>query len=114
MRLSPPALYTIFSIGIIGLMALQSSTKSTPSAAPAVAASQKERLAQPVKQTAGTQNEVQPTQKRKAAQVTRKRNDEVTHRRKEEAPTFSSGSSGYGFAAEPRRFYQYPPLFFGR
>jgi len=53
-------------------------------------------------------------QKRKAAQVTRKRNDEVTHRRKEEAPTFSSGSSGYGFAAEPRRFYQYPPLFFGR
>ena len=92
----------IFAIGIIGLMALQSSTKPTPSAP--VATSQK--IAKPVKHTTDAQKEAQPTQKRKAAHV--------THKRKEEAPTFSSSSSGYGYAAEPRRFYQYPPLFFGR
>src|SRR5262245_2783394 len=97
----------VFSIGIIGLMALQSLTKPMPSA-PVVAASQKERLAKPVKETTVGQKEAQPAQKHKAAHVTRKR--------KEEAPTFTSGFSGYGYgyAQERRRFYQYPPMFFGR
>src|SRR5262249_6228335 len=95
----------VFSIGIIGLMALQSLTKPMPSA-PVVAASQKERLAKAGQGTTVGEKEAQPVQKHKVAHVTRKR--------KEEAPTFTSGFSGYGYAQEPRRFYQYPPMFFGR
>jgi len=90
-------------VGMIGLMALN---KSMPSATPVVAASQKERLAKPIKQTTVAQKDAQPSQKRKVAHV--------AHKRKEEAPTFSSGFSAYGYAQEPRRFNQYPSFFFGR
>ena len=96
-------LSAVIGIGMMGLMALN---KPTPSAAPVVAASQKERLAKPIKQTTVAQKDAQPSQKRKVAHVARKR--------KEEAPTFSSGFSAYGYAQEPRRFNQYPSFFFGR
>lgn len=99
-------LSALVSVGVIGVMALHSSTRSTPSAQPVAAASQEARLAKPVKQAAkAPQKETQP-QKRKAAHVTRKR--------KEEAPTFSSGFDAYGFAPQPRSFYQYPTQFFSR
>jgi hypothetical protein len=95
------------SVGIIGVMALHSSTKSMPSAQPIAAIPQKERIAKPAKQAATVpQKEAQPAQKRKVAQATRKR--------KEEATTFSPGFNAYGYAQEPRRFYQYPAQFFGR
>ena len=97
-------LSALLSIGIIGVMAL---SKSMPSAQPVPAASQKERLAKPVKQvTTVAQKDAQPNQKRKVAHVARKR--------KEEAPTFSSGFNAYGYAEQPRRFYQYPSPFFSR
>jgi esterase/lipase superfamily enzyme len=98
----------VLSVGIIGVMALHSSTKSMLSAQPVAAVSQKERIAKPAKQAATVpQKEAQPAQKRKVAQATRKR-------KKEEAPTFSHGFNAYGYAQEPRRFYQYPAQFFGR
>ena len=96
-------LSAVIGIGMMGLMALN---KPTPSAAPVAAASQKERLAKPTKQSTVAQKDAQPSQKRKVAHVVRKR--------KEEAPTFSSGFSAYGYAQEPRRFYQYPSLLFSR
>ena len=96
-------LSAVVGIGMMGLMELN---KPTPSAAPVAAASQKERLVKPIKQTTVAQKDSQPSQKRKAAHVARKR--------KEEAPTFSSGFGAYGYAQEPRRFYQYPSPFFSR
>jgi hypothetical protein len=92
----------IVSFGIAGLMALQSS-KPTPSAASVAATSQAERLAKPIKQKTVDQKDAQPRQKRK-----------VTHKRKEEAPSYSSGIDAYGYAQEPRRFYNHPFQFFGR
>jgi hypothetical protein len=89
----------VICFGIAGLMALQSSTKPTPSAAPVAATSQAERI----KQTTVDQKDAQPRQKRK-----------VTHKRKEEAPSYSSGFDAYGYAQEPRRFYNHPFRFFGR
>jgi hypothetical protein len=88
---------------MIGLMALN---KSMPSVVLVVAASQKERAAKPIKQTTVAQKDAQPSQKHKVTHVARKR--------KEEAPTFSSGFNAYGYAQEPRRFNQYPSFFFGR
>ena len=96
-------LSAVIGIGMMGLVALN---KPTPSAAPVVAASQKERVAKPIKQTTVAQKDAQPNQKRKVAHVARKR--------KEEVPTFLSGFSAYGYAQEPRRFYHYPSLFFSR
>ena len=96
-------LSAVIDIGMMGLAALN---KSTPSAEPVAAASQNERLAKPIRQTTIAQKEAQPSQKRKVAHVARKR--------KEEAPTFSSGFGAYGYAQEPRRFYHYPSLFFSR
>ena len=96
-------LSAVVGIGMIGLMALN---KSMPSVAPVVAASQKERVAKPIKQTTVAQKEAQPSPKRKVTHVARKQ--------KEDAPTFSSGWSTYGYAPEPRRFNQYPSFFFGR
>jgi hypothetical protein len=93
----------IVSFGIAGLMALQSSTKTTPSAAPVAATSQAERLAKPIKQTTVDKKDAQPRQKRK-----------ITHKQKEEAPSYSSGFDAYGYAQEPRRFYNHPFRFFGR
>ena len=93
-------------VGITGLMALQSSTNPTPSAASVVAASQKERLAKPIKQAPVAQKDAQPRQKHKATHVVRKRD--------QEAPTVSSGFNAYGYAEEPSRFHQYPSFFFGR
>jgi hypothetical protein len=93
----------LVSFGIAGLMALQASTKPTPSAAPVTATSQAERLTKPIKQTTVDQKDSQPRQKRK-----------VTHKRKEEAPSYSSGFDAYGYAQEPRRFYNHPFRFFGR
>ena len=95
----------IISFGIAGLMAVQSSTKQTPSAPIAAAAPHQERVAKPVKQT--TQKDAQSKQKRKTVNANRKR--------MEDAPTNSpSGLDAYGYASEPRRFYQYPFRFFGR
>jgi hypothetical protein len=85
----------IVSFGIAGLMALQSTTKPTPSAASVAATSQVERLAR------DQAKDPQARQKRK-----------VTHKRKEEAPSYSSGIDAY--AQEPRRFYNQPFRFFGR
>jgi hypothetical protein len=99
-------LSAVVSIGIIGVMALP---KPMPSAQPVPAASQKERLAKPAKQvTTVAQKDAQPNQKRKVAHVTRKQKDE--------APTIASSGFPYtyGYAAEPRRYYQYPIQFFGR
>jgi hypothetical protein len=90
----------IVSIGVVGVMALQSSIKPLPPAPFAAAASQKERVAKPVKQT--TQKEALTNQKRKTGHATRKRFEEVP----------SSGFNAYGYASEPRRFYQYPSPFF--
>jgi len=99
-------LSAVVGVGITGLMALRSSTNPTPSAASVVAASQKERVAKPIKQTTVAQKEVQPSPKRKVTHVARKQ--------KEDAPTFSSGWSAYGYVPESRRFNQYPSFFFGR
>ncbi len=77
-----------------------------PSAQPVAAASQKERLAKPAKQT--------PTVAQKEAQPPIRKVVHVTRKRKEETPTFSAGFNAYGYAQEPRRFYQYPAQFFGR
>jgi hypothetical protein len=89
--------------GTIGLMAVN---KLTPPVAPiAAAASHKEHLATPTKQTTVAQKDAQPSQKRKVAHVVRKR--------KEVAPTNPSGFDAYGYAQEPRRFNQYPSFFFG-
>jgi hypothetical protein len=96
-------LSAVIGIGMMGLMALN---KSMPSAAPVVAASQKERVAKPIKQTTVAEKDAKPSQKRKVAHVARKR--------KEESPTVSSGFSAYGYAPEPRHFNQYPSFFFGR
>src|ERR1044071_5676891 len=93
----------IISFGIAGLMALQSSNKPTPLAASVAATSQAESLAKPIKQKTVEQKDAQPRQKRK-----------VTHKRKEEAPSSSSGFDAYGYAREPRRFYNHPFQFFGR
>ena len=90
----------IVSFGIAGLMALQSTTKPTPSAATVAATSQVERLARDQAKTVD-QKDAQARQKRK-----------VTHKRKEEAPSYSSGIDAY--AQEPRRFYNQPFQFFGR
>ena len=84
--------------------ALQSPTIPTPSAPAAAVAPHKERVAKPVKQT--TQKDAQSNQKRKTVNATRKR--------REEAPTSSSGFDAYGSADEQRHFYQYPFRFFGR
>src|SRR5262245_28102830 len=93
-------LSALLSVGVLGVMAL----KSMPPAQPVAAASLKERPAKPAKQAAtAPQKETQP-QKHKVAHVTRKR--------KEEAPVVSSGFDAYGFAPQPRRFYQYPTQFF--
>ena len=98
-------LSALLSVGVIGVTALNSPSKSMPSAQPVATASQKERVAKPAKQTTTvTQKEAQP-QKRKVAHVNRKR--------KEETPA-SSGFDAYGYAQQPRRFYQYPAQFFGR
>jgi hypothetical protein len=70
-------LSAVIGIGMIGLMALN---KPTPSAAPVVATSQKERLANPTKPPTVAQKDAQPSQKRKVAHAARKR--------KEEAPAF--------------------------
>ena len=91
----------IVSFGIAGLMALQSTAKPTPTAASVAATSQAERLARPIKQQTVDQKDAQPRQKRK-----------VTHKRKEEAPSYSSGIDAY--AQEPRRYYNQPFQFFGR
>jgi hypothetical protein len=91
-------LSAVIGFGMMGLAALN---KPTPSAAPVAAGSQKERLVKPIRQT----TVAQPSQKR--AHVARKR-------KKEEAPTFSSGFGAYGYAQESRRFYHYPSLFFSR
>ena len=91
----------IVSFGIAGLMALQSSTKPTQSGASVAATSQAERLARPNKQKTVDQKDAQPRQKRK-----------VTHKRKEEAPSYSSGIDAY--AQEPRRYHNQPFQFFGR
>jgi len=96
-------LSAVVGIGMISLMALN---KAMPPAAPVVAASQKERVAKPIKQTTVAQKEVQPSPKRKVTHVARKQ--------KEDAPTFSSGWSAYGYVPESRRFNQYPSFFFGR
>ena len=97
-------LSAVIGIGMMGLMALN---KPTPSAAPvAAAASHKEHLATPTKQTTAAQKDAQPSQKRKVTHVVRKR--------KEVAPTNPSGFDAYGYAQEPRRFNQYPSFFFGR
>ena len=96
-------LAAIVSIGIVGVMALQSSTKPMPSAPMAAAAPQKERVAKPVKLT--TQKDAQSNQKRKTVHATRKRIEDLP----------SSGFNAYGYANEPRRFYQHPsPFFSGR
>ena len=95
----------VVGISIVGVMALSKSMPSTTR--PVAAASQKERLAKPIKQTTTVaQKEAQP-QKRKTAHATRKR--------KEEAPTMDlSGFNAYGYAPASRRMYQYPFQFFGR
>jgi len=94
----------IISFGIAGLMAIQSPTKQTSSAPVAAVAPQKERAAKPVRQT--TQKDAQSNQKRKSENATRKR--------MEEAPTIpSSGLDAYGSADEPRRQLN-PFRFFGR
>ena len=93
----------IISFGIAGVMALQSSTKPTPSAASVAATPQAESLAKPIKQKTVDQKDAQPRQKRK-----------VSHKRKEEAPSPSSGFDAYGYAHEPRPFYNHPFQFFGR
>ena len=98
-------LSAVIGIGMMGLVALN---KPTPSAGPVAAAPQKERLAKPIRQTTIAQKETQPSQKRKVAHVAHKRKE------KEEVPTFSSGFGAYGYAQEPRRFYQGPSLFFSR
>lgn len=95
-------LSAVIGIGMMGLAALN---KPTPSAAPVAAGSQKERFVKPIRQTTVAQKDAQPSQKR--AHVARKR-------KKEEAPTFSSGFGAYGYAQESRRFYHYPSLFFSR
>jgi hypothetical protein len=97
-------LSAVVSIGIIGLMAVKPLNK--PFAAPVVTASQKERLANPIKQTTTTQKDAQPSRKHKATHVARKR--------EEKAPIPSSGLNAYGYAEQPRRSYQYPSFFFGR
>jgi hypothetical protein len=97
-------LSAVIGIGVIGLMALQAPITPTPPAASVAAVSHKERLAKPVKQTTTTR--AQPSQKRKVAHVTRKP--------KEDASSLSSGFKAYGYAQEPRHFYQYPPDFFAR
>ena len=96
-------LSAVIGIGMMGLVALN---KPTPPAAPVAAASQKEHVGKPIKQTTVAQKEAQPSPKRKVTHVARKQ--------KEDAPTFSSGWSTYGYAPEPRRFNQYPSFFFGR
>jgi hypothetical protein len=93
-------LAAIVSIGIVGVMALQSPIKPMPTAPIAASAPQKEPVAKPVKQT--TQKDAQSNQKRKTVRATRKRIE-------------TSGFNAYGYANEPRRFYQYPsPFFSGR
>jgi hypothetical protein len=100
-------LSALVSVGVVGVMALHSSTKSMPSALSVSAALQKDRLAKSAKQAATIpQKETKPPQKRKVAHA--------THKRKEQAPTSSSGFDAFGFAPKPRRFYQYPTQFFGR
>ena len=94
----------IVSFGIAGLMALQSSNKTTPSAAHVAATSQAERLAKPIKQT---------TVDKKDAQQHRQKS-KITHKQKEEVPSYSSGFDAYGYAQEPRRFYNHPFRYFGR
>ena len=98
-------LSALLSVGIITVTALHS---SIPSAQPVAVTSQKERLAKPAKQTTTiAKEEAQRPDKRKVAHVARKR--------KEEAPSFSSGLNAYGYAPETHRFYQYPsPFFSGR
>jgi hypothetical protein len=93
-------LAAIISVGIVSVMALQPSIKPMPSAPNAATAPQKQRLAKPVEQK--TQKDAPSNHKRKTAQATRKRI--------EERP--SLGLNAYGFANEPRRFYQYPSPFF--
>jgi len=96
-------LAAIVSIGIVGVMALQSPIKPMPPAPIAASAPQKEPVAKPVKQT--TQKDAQSNQKRKTVRATRKRIEDIP----------SSGFNAYGYANEPRRFYQYPsPFFSGR
>jgi hypothetical protein len=62
----------------------------------------------PMQHSTVAQKDAQPNQKRKVAHVTRKQKDE--------APTIASSGFPYtyGYAAEPRRYYQYPIQFFGR
>ena len=93
-------LAAIVSVGIVSVLALQSSTKPTPSAPNAVSAPQKQHLAKPVEQA--TQKDARSHQKRKTAHATRKRIEERSSR----------GFDAYGYASEPRRFYQYPSPFF--
>ena len=90
---------------LVGLAAivLQSPIKPMPTAPIAASAPQKEPVAKPIKQT--TQKDGQSNQKRKTVRATRKRIEDIP----------SSGSNAYGYANEPRRFYQYPsPFFSGR
>src|SRR4029434_2089361 len=96
-------LAAIVSIGIVGVMALQSPIKPMPTAPISASAPQKEPGAKTVKQT--TQKDAQSNQKRKTVRATRKRIEDIP----------SSGFNAYGYANEPRRFYQYPsPFFSGR
>ena len=99
--------YVVGLSAVIGIgMIVWHSINRRQSAAPVVATSQKERLANPTKQPTVAQRDAQPSQKRKVAHAARKR--------KEEAPAFSSGFSAYGYAQEPRHFNRYPSLFFSR
>ncbi len=95
----------VISIAIIGLMALQSPIERAPSAPTASAASQDEHSARPIKQTAVTQKNVHPDQKKKMMHVFRKR--------RHKAPT--TDETSYGYAEEPHRLID-PNLFsiFGR
>jgi hypothetical protein len=96
----------IFSLCIVGLMALQSPTERTPSPPTVAAASQKERLAKPVKQPIVGQKTAHANQKHKKVHVTR----EQPH----EAPSIDAGHNAYGYAEEPRRIDPNWFPFFGR
>jgi hypothetical protein len=78
--------------------------KSMPPVAPVVAASQKERVAKPIKQTTVAQKEVQPSPKRKVTHVARKQ--------KEDAPTFSSGLERVRIRARTAPFQSVPVFLF--
>jgi hypothetical protein len=95
-------LAAIISIAIVGVMALQSSIKPMSPTPVAASTPQKERDAKSVKQA--IQKDERSNQKRKSMHATRKRFEEIP----------SAGLNAYGYASEPRRYYQYSPFFSGR